>query len=803
MTSSRSFALPSIAVVALACGALAGVPPPSRTPARVVVSGRTSTLKSADDVKIVALGNDVPPTFSAPDVGNTPGFSWYVSQHYALKTDYKEEKARFYLRLLEMAYPHYVELFGAEPPGIHETRIAVVYASNEKQWNVAMESDSIDWRGGGGGVTILRNRVAYVYPSGTLDYHQRYILLHECTHAFQMCLTRTTYTTPGWFMEGIADSLGSHVYDSKRQQLTVNVLDKATTGNFLDQGLAALREKPLMPQEVHEKGGAGRGIGFLMIHFFNDDPDRQQKIRIWRDEMLRLAQHGETMKAAASRLLQELFGPWSQINADFRDWVRRLRSTFHYAEWGWEQDGDTLWAYGFATDGKLSQTDVSLIPKEKPVYDPLRMDYPAEEMSPLVGPVERGVAEPSVGALISFIRCPGRGRAGIGLGLVPDPKSKCNCLKLLIEKGQELTLDGTDLGAAKKVVPIPSALREAMKANGHRLGLTARIGEKALDVTLRAGDPANGPAELKASLPIDAPQRERLLSNPGTILARDGWHEVTPYFDDRRRPEPDLLVPAPPNRWRNPGDKPLAALYKACWRLGERAPASLRALRDRLLAAVEQDAETRRAACAAFETSIPNVARDIRGCGAPADLGLAAIADLLGLSLSLELAADSAPGHVRLTALLRGPLRGQVQGNIDFAADPADALAVRPAPEQIVLEAGQELLTRRVYRLASSRRPFTVRATAWLMWRGEEVVLQESASGRPSIGAWWVIGPFSNPGGDTKDIAHPPEKEPVDLKKEYPGAGNKPVGWRKVERDPSLDVAAEHLVSFIGLFGQT
>lgn len=95
--------------------AAAEVPPPQETPAKIIVSGRTSTAK---DITIVAVGQEVPWTFSGSRVGNTTGFSWYVSQHYAFKTDYPEERARYYLELLELAYPHYVDIFGREPEGI-------------------------------------------------------------------------------------------------------------------------------------------------------------------------------------------------------------------------------------------------------------------------------------------------------------------------------------------------------------------------------------------------------------------------------------------------------------------------------------------------------------------------------------------------------------------------------------------------------------------------------------------------------------------------------------------------------------
>ncbi|HUT35823.1 MAG TPA: hypothetical protein VNE39_20215 [Planctomycetota bacterium] len=776
------------------------VPPPARLPAEVIVSGRTSTVK---EVKTLRVGDIVPRTYSGRRLHNTPGFVWYVSEHYALKTDYKEDRAHFYLRLLELAYPHYVELFGSEPPGIHEKRMAVVYASTKEKLNEALLSDGIAWNFGGGGITFEGYCCAYAYPSGTLQYHQRYILLHECTHLFQMCLAGTLGTTPGWYYEGIADSFGSHVYDAKKQQLTVNVFDKATTADFLDIGLAELRKKPMTLQEVHDKGGAGRGVNFLTAHFFSDDPDRLQRFRIWRDEMFRLRPSGKAVTETSARLLQELFGPWDRLNADFRKWADSLRNTFHYAEWGWEQEGNVLWSYGFAEGGRLSQTDVFLIPNQRPTYDPFRMDYPAEEMPPLVGPVERGVAEPAVGALVSFARCPGRGVAGLGLGLAPDEKNKCNCLKLLIVQGKELLMEGTDLGAEKKAVPFPDAFREAAKAGGHRFGLTATIAKAALEVTLRAGADPGKLAEFKASLPVNEAQRERLLSKPLTILSRDGWHEVTPFGDDRRRLEPDLSVPAPRSRWRSPGDHLLAAVYKAAWRLGKHAPPPLIALRDRMLAAATLDAEKQRAAVAAFESGIKAVIGGVRACGAPAEAKQVAIADLLGLSLSLELASDAAPGHARLTAYLHAPLLGQATGNLGFTVEPADALTTRPAPDQVVIEAGENLVSRRVYRLAPSHQPFTAKASAWLIWRGEEVVLQAARGGRPSIPGWWVIGPFDNPGGDTTDIANPPEKEPSDLAKKYTGKGGKPVAWRKVERDPSLDVGAEHLVNFIQLYGPT
>ena len=751
----------------------AAVPKPSDMAVDLVVSGRTTTARNV----AVARANEVPATFASTRIGNTPGFSWWVSRHYALKTDYPEAKARFYLTLLEMAYPHYVEAFGRRIPGIDEKRLPVCYASSTEKLGVALKSDGIKWGIQAGGITFEGFKCAYMYPSGTLDYHQRYIVLHECAHLYQLCLAGSSYTVPEWYTEGVADSLASHVYDRGGLRLTVHVFDKPATHDYFDEGMIALARRPMTAHEIHNQPSVPRGVSFLLAHFFLDDPDRSPKFRVYRDEMFRL--NRESNRAASDRLLQELFGPWEKIDAAFRAYLAGRRQTFHYAEWGWEQDADTLWSYGFAKHAQLSETDAYLPPGETPAYQPWRMDYPLQPMSPLVGPVERGAAEPSVGCLIDFSRCPGRGRAGIGLGLVgtadlqpipggvlfvdeaagkpgvkvaayrldktageglkPDdvkngarlgesvdasvalelPRSitqglknnfvvewdgwlraahedlytfsttsddgswlwvdgnlvvdngglhnaqettgsvrlaagmhrlriryfqaegarafdaamrfggRPGCLKLLIEEGARLVMDGTDLGLEKKAAPIPQNVRDAMAAGGHRVGLTARIATAALEVTLRAAGPMAGtPAEFKASLPLAEAVRARLLAHPLAILARDGWHGVTPYLDDRRRPEPDLRVPAPPNRWRNPGDHQLEALYRAAWRLKDKAPPSLTALKEKMLAAADKGPEAQKAALAAFEQSLAGVIGDVEQCAAPAEAKSSAVADL-------------------------------------------------------------------------------------------------------------------------------------------------------------------------------
>jgi hypothetical protein len=602
--------LPAAAVLAFSAAlarAADTVPAPAETPVEVTVSGRTSTLKR---ITVKPVGQAIPPTFSGTRLRNTPGYSWYVSRHYALKTDFPETRARHYLTLLELAYPHYLELFGREPPGMDKKRMAVVYGSSVPSLAKAMKSDGINWDFGGGGITFEDYNAAYQFPSGGLQYHLRYILLHECTHLFQVCLTGNVFATPGWYHEGVADLLANHVWEESRRRLTVNVVDKATANNFYDLGLRRYRRKPFSPRTVVTGEDSGREVGFVLTAYFSTDVERSLKFRIWRDEMFRLNLYRSFQERSES-LVQDLFGPWARLEADFARWVKARRASFHYVEWGWEQDGDTLSSYGFPNKGTHSQTDLLMLPGEKAFFDPLVLDYPATAPpTPLVGPVRRGGEAPCVGCLVSFRQTQGSGDAGLGLGV----KGR-SCLKVLVEAGKRLVLDASDVKGRREVSPLPGPLAKAARKHGHQLGMHITIGEKALRVTVRAGVPGDVRSHSQ-DLPITHAQRKRLLEKPLAVLSRGGRHEVIPYVDQPRAPEPDLLRPASPNRWRNPGDHQLYAVYKAAWRLGDAAPASLLALRKTLLAAAARSPEEQCQAAATFEKELPRVRADVRGCKA-------------------------------------------------------------------------------------------------------------------------------------------------------------------------------------------
>jgi hypothetical protein len=608
------------------------VPPPSATPAKIIVSGHTST---AVEIKVVKVGQQIPKTYAGKLIHHTPGFEFYVSQHYALKSNRGDDYSKMILEISELAYPHWVALVGAEPPD-PDLRMYFVCANNSDKMIQAMQSDvGMGTAGGyGGGITIYNNNSAYNYVSGTLLYHQRALVIHENLHMLQMIVHGTGGS------EAFTYSGEQHVYDPVKKQLTVMCFDKATINNWTDVGLAALRKDfTPMPKAVDALWSAGGGSGVIYQQFLWRDPDRWLKWCIWRDEYYA----GRLNHEPNSRLMENVFGPLDKLNAEWARWIKQTRNSFHFVDWGWEQEGNALFAYGFPWDKKYwSQTDLNYAPQEKLEYDPLRMDYPAEPPPPIVGPLKQGVAEPSVGYLFDFSRgldCWG----GFGLGV--DGRSLC---QVVLVEGRTLVIDGKEWGIARSEVPLSPELKAAAQADGLRYGVTIRIKKQKLEVTVRAGK-RGAIKHVTAAVPITEAQRERLMSRYMAIIGKGAYPLITPWIDDGRRLPPDLSKPAAPNVWRFEGMDRLLTLYKASWRLTDKTPKSLQALKSEMFEAVEKSTNVQTAAIKAYESRILDIMSDVRDCEVDAQAKALALADLTGT-----------------TIFSSGPAQGDVPDSVTF-----------------------------------------------------------------------------------------------------------------------------------------
>lgn len=590
------------------------VPPPPSTPARIVVSGRTS---SALEIAVVPVGQNVPRTHARERIGNSEGFEWYVSRHYALKSELGLEHARMVLETSELALPHLVALTGLEPPDADTTRMAIVYAKSLESMRRAIVDDlGAPWNGHGGGVTLWNNLAAYNYPSGTLRFHQRDLVIHENLHMLLGVATRGSTARHTMGEESFVYAAAQHVYDPVHRRLTVAVFDQAPINHPTADGVLALQESILPIEElITQHWNQGGRFGATYTHFLWSDPDRWFRWCLWRDAYYA----GEVVDGASNRTLMErLFGPLEELDRVWRSWIAERRISFRHVDWGWEQDGDELMAYGWPWDPAYwSQMDLRHAPGEPVAHDPLRMDYPAAPMPPCVGPVERGVAEPSVGYLADL-----SGGGWIGLGLGVEGRHMC---QVVLERDR-LVVVGHGLALDRREFPLSPELLAAGRESGQRYGVTIRIEAGGLAISVRAGDAA----ALEAEVDLEPALRRRLVEGFLAVVAKDGRPRLVPFVDDARRPPPDLWVPAPANLWRFPAEAELLGLYRAAHRLGVRAPAALLALREDLLATVDAEPAVQATAPEIYRQRIGEVAARVRRVG-DARASREALGHLVGL----------------------------------------------------------------------------------------------------------------------------------------------------------------------------
>lgn len=772
-------------VVLGAIGSVTGaaVPPPSATPAKLIVNGNTST---AVDIKVVKVGQEVPDTYSGKQFAPTKGFEFYVSEHYALKSQMGDAFSRHVLEISELAYPHWVELTGLEPPSPNR-RMAIIYAKNRNELNRAMKDDiHTTWTGGGGGITLWNNLAAYNYPSGTLKYHQRALIIHENLHVLQVVAGTGTMGTEGFTYAG-----EQHVYDEQKKQLTVAIFDHAPINNWIEAGLRELQNpKTFVPiQDFFAKGGWYRGGGSsVFMQFFWTDPDRLMKWRLLRDEYYA----SQFRDRPISRVAEEIFGPLEKLNAEWKAWLAQRRTTFHHVDWGWEQSGNTLWAYGFPWNKKYwSQMDLRYAPQEKVQHDPLRMDYPATSMPPIVGPVQRGVEEPSVGYVVANV---GGGCWG-GFGLGVEGRSTCH---VVIRGNRHLVIDGSSFGIARKEIPLTAEVNAAAAKSSGRYGVTMKIRKNRLEVIVRAGK-ADAIKEMKASVPINQTQYKRLISKHLSVIGRNGYPAITPWIDDARKSPPNLTKPAPANRWRYAGLDPMFTLYKAAYFLKDATPKSLLTLKAELLAAATRDNAAQLKAKQAYDDRIAGIARDVQKCDAGDGAKGLALAALAGVTTQVTIRPGKERQNVVMEIKVRGLLKNDVECTVRSTAT-GEATPVTSTPIKVIPYRMQTIT--QSYHLADLDRPRTLTAAMKLKWRGLSVSVPLSATvSSTSVPRWWVIGPFNNPGGHSADLKHVIETGKLDLAKKYPGQGGQ-IAWRKVERGTQTHVLAEHVIDFVKLFGQ-
>lgn len=743
------------------------VPPPTEMAVDVVVSGRISTLRHIDIIKV---GKQIPATYSEGKIANTPGFDWWVSRHFALKSDLPEDKIRLYLELLEMSYPHYVEAFGAEPANSDRLRIAVVYASSRWDAKVAMLDDGFN-RGvheTAGGETMFYNRAGYNFPSARA-HHQRYIVIHETAHAFHMALGGTSEWHPTWYTEGLADSIAHHVYDPDRKQLTLMNFDRPVM-DYVQNGLEQYAEdgKPDIVQ-INQGKSLRRGINFLLVHFMLDHPERAQRFRLYRDMLFQRQPAHAELTDVSLQALKEAFGDLDALNRHFAEYISTLKKTFDLVTGPWEQDGNAFWVRLYNTDKGVPRIDFALHPAAQPVYSPLLYDFPAPEDSILVGEIGRGIEHPSIGVEVAFIKEHlHRGFVGIGLGVErksPPKQAKTQgtatgesnydpdqdaFVRVLIEEGYTLIIDGRTLGMERSTYPLPEVIVNALEAQDHpQLGLVAGISADSLNITIRTYNEQGNTISYTRSVPVSIDIRNRLMHRPLSILANDANHKLTPYFDEGRKLNPypvDVHRNAPSNLWRNPADQVLNRLFRARWRLGEEAPASLHNLYQVVLDATDQSPAVQQQAMEQFIKEKTTIAADIAAINDSA--AAEALALLSGVNLRFEWGQPAEDGSRMLAVVVRNPDQTDLTGTLQLKSSVNAELQAYPVR---VHPASQERYEYRVTKPDNLQLAPEFIAETQLQWEGQVFSLEQKTRGWPYPGAMlWITAPVRIEAGELR-----------------------------------------------------
>ena len=702
------------------------VPPPSETPAKIIVSGRTST---AVDIKIVKVGQEIPKTYAGSKIHNTPGFDFYVSEHYALKSSMDEAFSRMVLEMSELSYPQWVAMVGTEPPD-PDTRMYLIYARSSAELCKAMHDDIGSDPGGFlGGFATYANRSAYNLPGGGLMYHRRGLVIHENLHMLNMVCNGTG---AGEFMTYLGEQ---HVYDSAQKQLTVFCFDKAPINNYTEEGLNALRKDFIPMQEAVKRfwyGGGGEGSVFHL--FFLTDPDRFLKWQIWRDEFYANRVSNESNAA----IMKDIFGSLDTLNIEWDKWVHEKTNTFHRVTWGFEQEGPWLWSRP-SRNNDYSRTDLNVIPGEVPGPDVLRMDYPRHLPPSTVGPIRRGPDEPAIGCELDLSKHVDVGRVGMAFGVEDEGAAK-GSVKVVIEDGRRLVIDPAVWGQKAQTFELPEAFRDAVAADAHRLGMTVTIGRKALEVALRAKGTlrllaANSPTGVTetftAAIPLTPEQRERLLWRKVSLLSRlqegaymDLQFGIQPFLDNLPVKQVDLTKPASANRWGFAGLDRLETLYRASWRLKDQAPAPLLKLKAAMLDAVDKDPATQARATAAGEDRLPAVVDAVKACGGDPQMKAAALADLTGVVMIFTARRGQPPQKIVLETRLNDRIGADMEGTLTVSVQSG-------ATNTVVATHPLGKLSRRTICFSDEtvtgdpKQTVTCTATATLRWRGEPVTVTQ------------------------------------------------------------------------------
>ncbi|MCJ8320454.1 MAG: hypothetical protein MJK12_12525 [Colwellia sp.] len=676
------------------------IPSPTDMKANVITNARVSTVKHID---VAYVGKQIPFTFSDGKVANTEGFEWYVSKHFALKTDYPAKRAKFFLELLELSYPYYVEYFGMEPPNIDQQRIASTYATSNDKLRNAMFDDGFN-RGihhTAGGEAMYYNWVGYSFPTER-PQHQRYISIHETMHSYQMALGNYPWT-PSWHGEGLGDSTANHNFNSKKKQLTVFGHD-VPIFDMMSWGINSYQkyEQPSIV-DIHNRKSFDRGLNVLFIQFMYNNPEYSQYMKVYHQEVMR---QQTDSRAKSLEILQAIVPNWPELEANFKVWVTNIEETHIVASRGqWEMDGNMFYKRKSSFDYAPQRVGFTMTPAEKPSYRPFMIDFPSPDASELVLDAERGVAEPTLSYLLAYKKASlAKGQLGMAFAVkLTDENSDAIAkdyrswkgantdldqqLRVEVKSANTLVIDSRLLAGKLNEYPLPDDIVASLaKQTSPELGISIEFKKQQLSITVKT----TNAKIFSISENISSEQYQQLINRNFGLVSSDNQHGITPFVDDGRDLKPnkaDYSQQTAANAWGFKGDNLAQRFARANWKAGKQTPKSWRSAFARLNSAALTP-KTADAEIAAVNNLMVSLAND------GADLN-DALAELSGVQLQVDWLGDSA-SDMKEYAIITNRSEMAISGTIHFKVGSTQSTAIKisaKAGEKVKVQLPVELLS--------------------------------------------------------------------------------------------------------------
>jgi hypothetical protein len=153
------------------------------------------------------------------------GFRVLEGRHATIVTDLAPSPEVDELpKVIDAAVPLLAERFDIDPSAVRDWRVLAMVLDDRQKFAAAglMPDRNEEFPNG---LAIGYELWVANQPS---DYYRRHLLLHELTHSFMA--TQLGSCGPGWYMEGMAELLGTHTWDPRTAKLELAVMPESREG---------------------------------------------------------------------------------------------------------------------------------------------------------------------------------------------------------------------------------------------------------------------------------------------------------------------------------------------------------------------------------------------------------------------------------------------------------------------------------------------------------------------------------------------------------------------------------------------